>query len=313
MIFSFMARLGLDVTQFEAGVKRAQSAAAGLSGKLSSSLGSGMKALGAAAAAAFTVSAVKGFAESVAETAGEIKDMSELLEVSTDEVQRLQIAADEANISFSKVVGSFQKIEQMKASALSGDEKAQGIFKVLGIDPNDRSINILKSAVDASQRGVKENAAAFDLLGGKVVGLKRVVSELNSLPKIDLISERSIQQIDRAEKVAKGMWRRAWSSVVEGTGNALANIETAKGAYDAYAYAMPAAEKAGLSGEAARKFRLDALNQVIEGVQAKQLGLSVPELRAQNAPKQDTLEQAVLRSAIANEATLQLLRDQTGK
>jgi len=311
-IFSFLAKLGLDTTDFQAGVKRAQSSAAGLGKGLNSHLGASFKSLGANMAAAFSVAAVTGFASKVAETAGEIKDMSELLGVSTDEVQRLQIASEEAGISFAKIVGAFQKIEQKKAEALTGDEKSAGLFGLLGIDPNGNSIDILKAAVDASEKGAKENAAAFELLGGKVVHLKRVVQELNSLPKVDLISEQAINKIDEAEKTASRMWRRAWMATVGATGNAMANIEAMKVAYDAHSYASIAAENAGMTGEEAKRFRMERMGQALEGLQASQLGISVDQLRARNSPTQQAAQSQdqnalLLEAARANIKTFEIL------
>jgi len=312
-IFTFLAKLGLDTTDFQTGVKRAQSAASGLGKGINSHLGSGFKSLGANMAAAFSVAAVTSFASKVAETAGEIKDLSEFLGVSTDEVQRLQIAAEEANIPFSKIIGAFQNLEKKKAEALTGDDKAMGLFGMLGIDPNKNSIDILKAAVIASEKGATQNAAAFELLGSKVVHLRRVVEELNSLPKVDLISEQAINKIDQTEKVASRMWRRAWMATVGATGNAMANIEAMKVAYDAHSYAAIAAENAGMTGEEAKRFRMARMSEALEGLQASQLGISVPELRGEKPAKSETMEELVRRSAIANEATFQLLREQTGK
>lgn len=311
-IFSFIAKLGLDTADFQAGVKRAQSAASGLGNDIRSHFGSGLKSIGASVAAAFSVAAVTGFASRVAETAGEIKDMSELLETSTDEVQRLQIAAQEADVPFAKIITSFQRIEQMKASAAIGDEKAKGLFQILGIDPSKNSIDILKNAVNASERGARENAAAFDLLGGKVVHLKRVVSELNALPKIELISEQALNTIDRAEKTANRMWSRTWRSIVASSGNALANIETAAMAYQAYAAAIPAAEALGLQGEEARRYRLKALEAVISNTEAEQKGITVDQLLGiKPEPKQSAdMMSLLLRAAEANEGTYKVLYDQ---
>lgn len=311
-IFSFLAKLGLDTTDFQAGVKRAQSAASGLGKGLNSHIGSGFKSLGANMAAAFSVAAVTSFASKVAETAGEIKDLSEFLGVSTDEVQRLQIAAEEANIPFSKIIGAFQNLEKKKAEALTGDEKAMGLFGMLGIDPNGNSIDILKAAVIASEKGATQNAVAFELLGTKVVHLKRVVSELNSLPKIDLISEQAINKIDQAEKVASRMWRRAWMATVGATGNAMANIEAMKVAYDAHSYASIAAENAGMTGEEAKRFRMARMGEALEGLQASQLGISVDQLRARSSPSQQVPQSQdqnalILEAARANIKTFELL------
>lgn len=200
-IFSFLAKLGLDTTDFQAGVKRAQSSASGLGKGISDSLKRENDSIKGALAGMFTVSAAKGYFSDLKGIVDEIKDMSELLGISTDEVQRLQKASAEAGQSFGSVVTAFQRIEQMRAQALTGDKRAVGIFGLLGIDPSKGSgIDILKSAIDASSRGAQENAAAFELVGKKVTGLKLTMEELQRLGPIKIIEQEQLDAIDSAIK-----------------------------------------------------------------------------------------------------------------
>lgn len=200
-IFSFLAKLGLDTTDFQAGVKRAQSAATGLGRGISDSLKRENGGIKGALAGMFTVSAATSYFSDLKGIVDEIKDMSELLGISTDEVQRLQKASAEAGQSFGSVVTAFQRIEQMRAQALTGDKRAVGIFGLLGIDPSKGSgIDILKSAIDASSRGAQENAAAFELVGKKVTGLKLTMEELQRLGPIKIIEQEQLDAIDSAIK-----------------------------------------------------------------------------------------------------------------
>lgn len=207
-IFSFLARLGLDTAQFEAGVKRAQSSSAALGKSIKGHLGGELRGVGASLAGIFTIGAVKRFASEVVEMVQDIKDMSELLEMSTEDVQRLQKAASEAAIPFTRVVSALQRIEAEKAKALTGDEKSRSLFSMLGIDPGKAgALDILKQTVEASKRGAIENAAAFDLLGAKVGGLKRVVDELNQLGQLKVMSDEDVARIDQASKALENAWR----------------------------------------------------------------------------------------------------------
>ena len=200
-IFSFLAKLGLDTTDFQAGVKRAQSSATGLGRGIADSLKRENDSIKGALAGMFTVSAAKSYFSDLKHIVDEIKDMSELLGVSTDEVQRLQKASAEAGQNFGSVVTAFQRIEQMRAQAMTGDKRASGIFGLLGIDPSKGTgIDILKAAVEASSRGAQENAAAFELVGKKVTGLKLIVEELQRLGPIKLIDESQLDAIDSAIK-----------------------------------------------------------------------------------------------------------------
>ena len=200
-IFSFLAKLGLDTTDFQAGVKRAQSSATGLGKGIADSLKRENDSIKGALAGMFTVSAARSYFGDLKNIVDEIKDMSELLGVSTDEVQRLQKASAEAGQNFGSVVTAFQRIEQMRAQAMTGDKRASGIFGLLGIDPSKGTgIDILKAAIDASSRGAQENAAAFELVGKKVTGLKLIVEELQRLGPIKLIDESQLDAIDSAIK-----------------------------------------------------------------------------------------------------------------
>jgi hypothetical protein len=200
-IFSFLAKLGLDTTDFQAGVKLAQSSATGLGKGIADGLKRENDSIKGALAGMFTVSAARSYFGDLKNIVDEIKDMSELLGVSTDEVQRLQKASAEAGQNFGSVVTAFQRIEQMRAQAMTGDKRAVGIFGLLGIDPSKGSgIDILKSAIDASSRGAQENAAAFELVGKKVTGLKLTMEELQRLGPIKLIDQEQLDAIDSAIK-----------------------------------------------------------------------------------------------------------------
>jgi hypothetical protein len=200
-IFTFLAKLGLDTTDFQAGISRAQSSASGLGKGISESLKRENDSIKGALAGMFTVSAAKSYFGDLKNIVDEIKDMSELLGVSTDEVQRLQKASAEAGQNFGSVVTAFQRIEQMRAQAMTGDKRAVGIFALLGIDPSKGSgIEILKAAIDASSRGAQENAAAFELVGKKVTGLKLTMEELQRLGPIKLIDQEQLDAIDSAIK-----------------------------------------------------------------------------------------------------------------
>ena len=84
---------------------------------------------------------------------------------------------------------------------MTGDKRAVGIFALLGIDPSKGSgIEILKAAIDASSRGAQENAAAFELVGKKVTGLKLTMEELQRLGPIKLIDQEQLDAIDSAIK-----------------------------------------------------------------------------------------------------------------
>lgn len=309
MIFSFMAKLGLDVADFQAGIKRAESSATGMAQRLKGSIGNANKDLMANVAGFFTASAAKSYFSDLKGLVDEIKDMSELLGVSTDEVQRLQKAAGEAGQSFGSVVNAFQRIESMRAQALTGDQKASGIFQLLGIDPGKgSSLDVFKAAISASAGGVQQNAAAFELLGKKVGGLRLVVEELQRLGPIKLIDEAQLDAIDTAIKKQEEALRQLKiagapiaSTFAQGATGLLnmfnPNVETVSAADVGLLKAIEtnASRFLGMQDDEGRKYS----------------ALPLPE-RRQTVPQEDPTA-ILMRIAQANERTAQILADQTGR
>jgi hypothetical protein len=205
-IFSFLAKLGLDTTDFQAGVKRAQSSATGLGKGIADGLKRENDSIKGALAGMFTVSAARSYFGDLKNIVGEIKDMSELLGVSTDEVQRLQRAAEGSGQSFKVVVSALQKIEQMRAEALTGDERSTRIFGMLGINPESSPMDIMQKAVKASGGTAQESAAAFELLGRRVGNLKLVIDELANVADARIIPEADIQAMDDNVKKFEAAW-----------------------------------------------------------------------------------------------------------
>lgn len=309
-IFSFLAKLGLDTTDFQAGIKRAQSSASGLGKGISESLKRENDSIKGALAGMFTVSAAKSYFGDLKNIVDEIKDMSELLGVSTDEVQRLQKASAEAGQNFGSVVTAFQRIEQMRAQAMTGDKRASGIFGLLGIDPSKGTgIDILKAAVEASSRGAQENAAAFELVGKKVTGLKLIVEELQRLGPIKLIDESQLDAIDSAIKKQEEAMRQM---KIAGAPVATAFAQGITGLLNFYDPNLSAFKETG----ARRKTDGLTVSQTIEDLSMRLLGIQSDEGRKYSAlplPSRLTNQSAedpaalLLRIARANEETAQVL------
>ena len=204
---NLVVKLTADATAAERGVAAFSKKAGAYVGSIGSELKSQL--VGAFAAGA-VISAVRSFGAHVVETVDNIKDMSEQLGVSTDEIQRMQKAANDAGIKFTVISGALQRIEALRSQAASGDAAAGGLFAGLGIDPTQgNALSILTQAVEASARGARENALLFDMLGRKAGILKGVVGELKAQGSIELISEQQIQTIDRANAKLEEAKRRA--------------------------------------------------------------------------------------------------------
>ena len=192
-----MLGMGIKFTADASGVQRAVAGMAKQTEKQFKGIGDELtKRIAGAFAAGAVVSAVGNFISSVRQSVDEIKDLSDQLEISTDDVQRLQKAANDTGVKFGVITTALQKIEAKKAEALSGDPKAAGLFAAIGANPGDSALSILQRAAEESSKSTEKNAAAFELLGKKAVILRNVMVELQRQGPIKLISEDQIQKID---------------------------------------------------------------------------------------------------------------------
>ena len=202
--------LQIKLTADATGADRAVAAFSKRAGAYVGSIGSELKSqLAGAFAAGAVIAAVRSFGAHVVETVDNIKDMSEQLGVSTDEIQRMQKAANDAGVKFTVISGALQRIDQLRAQAAGGDKAASGLFAGLGIDPNvGTSLDILRQAVKASFGTAQQQAAYASLFAKKANQMRVVVAELQAQGPIELISEGQIQRIDQANAKLEESKRR---------------------------------------------------------------------------------------------------------
>lgn len=192
-----MLGMGIKLTADASGAQRAVAAFSKTAEKQVSGIGKELtNRIAGAFAAGAVVSAVGNFISSIRSSVDEIKDLSDQLEISTDDVQRLQKAANDTGVKFGVITTALQKIEAKKAEALSGDPKAAGLFATIGANPNESALSILQRAAEESSKSTEKNAVAFELLGKKAVILRNVMVELQKQGPIKLIDEDQIQKID---------------------------------------------------------------------------------------------------------------------
>jgi hypothetical protein len=121
-IFSLLAKLGLDGTAFETGLKRSQSMAKGIGREISGSL-----------AGMFAVDKIAEFGARAIETAGKLNDLSTRLGVSVEFLQEMQFAAEQSGASLEDVAGAVEKISIARMKALAGDQATIENFAKMGI------------------------------------------------------------------------------------------------------------------------------------------------------------------------------------
>lgn len=198
-VLSLLVKLGIDSSAFEMGVKRAQS--------IGEKFGSSFKnAVTSQLGAALSVAAVTGFAHSVVEAADRVGELSEQLNISTDDVQRFQMAAKLYGVKFESVASAITRINDARASALSGDKAQLAAFEKLGISVNDLTNASLGSEqvlvrigviLNANRNNAELMAAAADLLGLKLTKAAMAAGTIKDLGPIDLFKEEDIKQLER--------------------------------------------------------------------------------------------------------------------
>ena len=121
-IFSLIAKLGLDGTNFESGLKRSQSMAKGIGRDISGTL-----------AGVFAVDKLAQFGVQAIETAGKLQDLSNQLGISAEFLQEMKFAADLGGSSLDEVASALEKITIARGKALGGDQGLLDAFARFGI------------------------------------------------------------------------------------------------------------------------------------------------------------------------------------
>lgn len=198
-ILSLLVKLGIDSTDFEMGVKRAQS--------VGEKFGSSFKsAVTSRLAGALSVAAVTGFAHSVVQAADNVGELAEQLNMSTDDIQKFQMAAKLYGVKFESVATAINRINDARTSALSGNQAQLDAFQKLGISVNDLTDASLGSeqvlarigiVLNANRNNAELMAAAADLLGLKLTKAAMAAGTVKDLGPIDLFKAEDIKQIEK--------------------------------------------------------------------------------------------------------------------
>lgn len=194
-IFSLIAKLGLDGSSFEGGLKRATS----MTDKFRSSVGAQL-------GGALSVAAIGAFASKVIETADAIGDLSEQLNISTDDVQRLQVLAGQTGVSFEAMAKSITKVSQERLKAIEEGGKAREYFQTLGFNVAELNKNSISNieiirrmgeSHDRAGKSAQTQAALIGILGEKAFKAAGAISKLSEQGEIKLISKQEIDDIGK--------------------------------------------------------------------------------------------------------------------
>ena len=206
-------KIGVDSSQFETGVKRVEGIGSRFGSNFSSAITSKLgKVFGATA----VIAGVTAFAKKVTESADEIKDLAEQLNLSTDQVQRLQILAGETGITFDKFGSVLDKFEQVRIKATQGDENAIKTLKALGFttkDINDAQIQTIDGAIKAGEaykasgNSAEASAAMVDLYGLKLKAAGAAIADYKTTGGRLLMEQSDINTLSNANDLLAEQFR----------------------------------------------------------------------------------------------------------
>ena len=208
-ILSMLVKLGLDSSQFEMGIKRAQ----GLGEKFGTSF---KGAVASKLGAALSVAAIAAFTKNVIESADKIKDLSEQLNLTTDEIQRLEILAGETGVTFDKFGSVLGKFEQVRLKATSGDQDALKTLQALGFTTEqlyDIQLTTIDGAVKAAEahknsgKSAETTAAMIEIYGLKLKTAASALADYNTTSKRTLISSSDIDVLAKANTLLDEQFR----------------------------------------------------------------------------------------------------------
>ena len=212
-ILSLLVKIGVDSSQFETGVKRVEGIGSRFGSNFSNAITSKLgKAFGATA----VIAGVTAFAKKVTESADEIKDFAEQLNLSTDQVQRLQILAGETGITFDKFGSVLEKFEQVRIKATQGDEDAIKTLKALGFttkDINDAQIQTIDGAIKAGEaykasgNSAEASAAMVDLYGLKLKAAGAAIADYKTTGGRLLMEQSDINTLSNANDLLAEQFR----------------------------------------------------------------------------------------------------------
>lgn len=170
-------------------------------GKSWSGLG---KSFAAGFAGMFAFESVKNIFADIVNTAKDLKDTSDMFDLSTDSIQRWDWALSKAGISQMTFFRSLETLRAKRAEARQ-DEKKMAAFSDIGLGAEARGaelsdeqllIRILQSKGSRFQKN--------ELLGRRGATLGAALGELNTSP---IYSEDEIQEIDKQANEARTKWR----------------------------------------------------------------------------------------------------------
>lgn len=164
---------------------------------------------------AFSIGAIEEFARRTIEYGAQIQKSAEQFELTTDEVQKLSIAAEHLGLQFTDIATAIDKIGKLRKDAGEHEGDALKEMEKWGIsldnirDPALRNIDLLSKMREKVEElghtaeGRQELRDFFGRGGGRMVA---VLEELKNASPIKLVDKEDVKQLDEIEKHLQDIW-----------------------------------------------------------------------------------------------------------
>ena len=124
MAFEILARLGLNATGFQSGLKRAESSGAAFAKTIKTQL-----------AGAFTAAAAVQFVRSVHGAMDALGDLSDQSGLTVKDLQEFQAVAGKSGLDVNPLIQFIEKLREARREAQAGKPEMRDLFNQLNIDP----------------------------------------------------------------------------------------------------------------------------------------------------------------------------------
>ncbi len=203
---SLIAKLGIDGSGFQRGLHDAESEFQRFGGSIKNKL-----------AGMFGATAMTAFMRSVIQTASNIQDMAEQFGITTDEMQRMEKAAEQSGLRFEDMGKALLKINDLREKALRGDADAIEHAQRLGIafseitNQDVSGLALLEKAGNALSDVNLDHTTAMALK--EIFGSKRgerlvqALRDLSTIKPPAIFDKETISVLDQVERKTANVWK----------------------------------------------------------------------------------------------------------
>lgn len=204
---NLLVQLGLNTSNYDAGLNKAKGLAASFAGSLKAQL-----------AAAFSIGAITNYTQSVFNAMDRIKDLSDQFNITTDDLQRFDFHAKRNGLTMEAFGAGLSKIANLRRDAAKGDKEAVATLNEFGISlaqATDPAFT-MADAIDAVGKSIntfglntQRTAMLTDLFGKSGQRLISTLKEISQAPKVSTVSEKDLKTIEELKNKWSDFWTEA--------------------------------------------------------------------------------------------------------